>query len=106
MDPTEAVSSHSSIATPTSASAQASPARPQPSVPQPVLPPSPRRLDPFGNPLLNLDGPPPDVGDEAAGLAKKKRKRRKKKKKHAMANAAMSMEVIDVDADDDGMEKD
>lgn len=92
------MSSHSSIASPNNATAQASPARPQP--PKAVPPPSPQRLDPFGNPLLNLAGPPSDVRDEAAGSAKKKRKRRKKKKKQAMTDPDTVMEVIDVDADD------
>ncbi len=98
MERAEAVSAHSSIATLNSASAQTSPARPQ--TPKPVPPPSPQRLDPFGIPLLNLDGPPLDVGDEAAGSTKKKRKRRKKKKKHTMTDPAADMEVIDVDAED------
>ncbi|KAI1786656.1 hypothetical protein LXA43DRAFT_975636 [Ganoderma leucocontextum] len=101
-EPAEVVSADSSMATPATASAQVSPARPQPPKPVPQL--SPQRLDPFGNPLLNLDGPPPDAGDEAAESAKKKRKRKKKKKKHTMADPAADMEVIDVDADDDGDE--
>ncbi|EJF62821.1 hypothetical protein DICSQDRAFT_56545 [Dichomitus squalens LYAD-421 SS1] len=75
-----------------------SPTRPQP--PKPVPQPSPQQLDPFGHPLLNLSGPPPDVGDEEAGASKKKRKKRKKKRKHAMTDAVAHKEVIDVDADD------
>ena len=48
---------------------------------------------------MNLNGPPPNIGDDEAGTSKKKRKR-KKKKKHAMTEAAAHMEVIDVDADE------
>ena len=91
------VSGDSSLVATPAVSSQSSPTRPQP--PKPVTQPSPQRLDPFGKPLLNLNGPPPNVGDDEAGTSKKKRKRRKKKK-HAMTEATAHMEVIDVDADE------
>ncbi|TBU49027.1 hypothetical protein BD309DRAFT_948345 [Dichomitus squalens] len=94
----KAVSGDGSLAATPVASLQTSPTRPQP--PKPVPQPSPQQLDPFGHPLLNLSGPPPDVGDEEAGASKKKRKKRKKKRKHAMTDAVAHKEVIDVDADD------
>ncbi|KAI0774053.1 hypothetical protein C8Q74DRAFT_1267964 [Fomes fomentarius] len=61
---------------------------------------SPQRLDPFGMPLLNLSGPPPDVGDAETNSPKKKRKKKKKKKK-GVAEPSANTDVIDVDGDDD-----
>ncbi|KAI0751528.1 hypothetical protein C8Q80DRAFT_1157791 [Daedaleopsis nitida] len=61
---------------------------------------TPRRLDPFGFPLLNLSGPPPGIEDAPMGSPKKKRKKKKKKKKKGGAEIPGNGEVIDVDADE------
>ena len=69
--------------------------------PQVVPQSSPKRLDPQGRPLLNLDGPPPSSEDAQAESPKKKKRKRNKKKK-AMTAASGPREIIDVDAYDDG----
>ncbi|KAI0356467.1 hypothetical protein OH77DRAFT_1423407, partial [Trametes cingulata] len=56
------------------------------------------RQDPFGIPLLNLSGPPPETGEQSP---KKKRKRKKKKKKSAV-QPAVGTAAIPEDEDEDG----
>lgn len=83
-----------------SASVQTSPVRDQPPATA-TLACSPQRLDPFGNPLLNLSGPPLSAEERS----KKKRKKKKKKRKQQSEPHA-DVEVIDLDADENMDEDD